>query len=156
MERRNSERRNPEDRNKEQVLIIKRVSKKTSGGNYISFTALVAVGDGEGSVGLGTGRGQEVPTAIQKAIAKARKSMFKVPRKNVTLPHMIMAEYKSSKILLKPAPEGTGLKVGSVARTILELSGIQDASGKIIGTRNQTTNAYAVLRALKKLKQHKN
>ena len=69
---------------------------------------------------------------------------------------MIMAEYKSSKILLKPAPEGTGLKVGSVARTILELSGIQDASGKIIGTRNQTTNAYAVLRALKKLKTHKN
>lgn len=153
MERRNSERRNPDDRSKEQVLIIKRVSKKTSGGNYISFTALVAVGDGEGSVGLGTGRGQEVPTAIQKAITKARKSMFKVPRKNVTLPHMIMAEYKSSKILLKPAPEGTGLKVGSVARTILELSGIQDASGKIIGTRNQTTNAFAVLRALKKLKQ---
>lgn len=155
MERRN-DRRNPEDKSKEQVLIIKRVSKKTSGGNYITFTALVAVGDGAGSVGLGTGRGLEVPTAIQKAIAKARKSMFKVPRVNVTLPHMIMAEYKSSKILLKPAPEGTGLKVGSVARTILELSGIQDASGKIIGTRNQTTNAYAVLRALKKLKQHKN
>ena len=155
MERRDN-RRNPEDKNKEQVLIIKRVSKKTTGGNYISFTALVAVGDGMGSVGLGTGRGQEVPTAIQKAIAKAKKNMFKVPRKNVTLPHMIMATYKSSKILLKPAPEGTGLKVGSVARTILELSGIQDASGKIIGTRNQTTNAYAVLRALKKLKTHKN
>jgi small subunit ribosomal protein S5 len=146
-------RRNPDERKQEQVLLVKRVSKKTSGGNYITFTALVAVGDGQGNVGLGTGRAQEVPASIQKAITKARKSMVKVPLDKNTLPHLVMTKFKSAKLLLKPAPEGTGLKVGSVARTILELCGVQNASGKIIGTRNQTTNAYAVMQALRKLKE---
>lgn len=147
------ERQQPKDRSLEQVLQIKRVSKKTSGGNYITFTALVAVGDGHGKVGLGTGRAQEVPLAIQKAITKARKSMVEIPVVNTTLPHLVQTKYKSSKILLKPAPQGTGLKVGSVVRTILELCGIQNASGKIIGTRNQAANAFAVMKALDMLKK---
>lgn len=150
------DRQQSKDRSLEQVLQIKRVSKKTSGGNYISFTALVAVGDGQGKVGLGTGRAQEVPAAIQKAISKARKSMVEVPIVNTSLPHQVITKYKSSVIMLKPAPQGTGLKVGSVARTILELSGVQNASGKIIGTRNQAANAYAVMKALEKLKRNKN
>ncbi|MCX7996345.1 MAG: 30S ribosomal protein S5 [Patescibacteria group bacterium] len=140
------------DRAHEQVLEIKRVSKKTSGGNYITFTALVAVGDGQGKVGLGTGRAMEVPSAIQKAIIKARKNMISVPVVEASLPHQVMTKFKSAKILLKPAPLGTGLKVGSVARTILELCGIQNASGKIIGTRNHSANAYAVMAALGQLK----
>ncbi|KKQ38322.1 MAG: Ribosomal protein S5 containing protein, expressed [Candidatus Roizmanbacteria bacterium GW2011_GWA2_37_7] len=95
----------------ERVLHIRRVSKKTTGGNYVSFSALVAVGDGKGNVGIGIGRG-----------------------------------------LLKPAPPGTGLKLGGVVRVILDIAGVSNASGKIIGTRNQITNAYAVIEAIKKLK----
>lgn len=143
------------DRTHEQVLQIKRVSKKTSGGNYITFTALVAVGDGQGKVGLGTGRAMEVPAAIQKAITRARKNMIDVPVVNASLPHQVVTKFKSAKILLKPAPQGTGLKVGSVARTILELCGVQNASGKIIGTRNQSANAFAVMAALGQLKDVK-
>jgi small subunit ribosomal protein S5 len=150
------DRQQSKDRSNEQVLQIKRVSKKTSGGNYITFTALVAVGDGQGKVGLGLGRAQEVPLAIQKAITKARKAMVQIPVVNTTLPHLIMSKYKSSVIMLKPAPQGTGLKVGSVARTILELSGVQNASGKIIGTRNKAANAYGVMKALGMLKSSKN
>ena len=136
----------------EKVLLIRRVSKKTSGGNYVTFSALVAVGDGSGKVGVGVGRGLEVPLAIKKAIAKARKRMISVPVFNNTLPHEIFIKEKAARILLKPAPEGTGLKIGSVVRIILELAGIKDASGKIIGSRNKIINAYATILALQKLK----
>lgn len=136
----------------EKVLLIKRVSKKTPGGNYVSFSALVVVGDKRGRVGVGLGRGLEVPPAIQKAISYAKKHLISVPLFKNTLPHEIKIKYKAAHILLKPAPEGTGLKVGSVARVILDLAGISDASGKIIGSRNQITNTYAIMEALKRLK----
>jgi len=141
-----------ETRLQEKILLIRRVSKKTPGGNYISFSALVAVGDKNGRVGVGLGRGLEVPPAIQKAITQAKKHMINVKILNKTLPHQIKTKYKAAKILLKPAPKGAGLKVGSVARTILNLLGVENASGKIIGSRNQIVNAYAVMEALKKLK----
>ena len=137
----------------EKVLLIKRVSKKTTGGNYVTFSALVAVGDRKGKVGVGLGRGLEVPPAIKKAIAYARKHMITVPTKGKTITHEIRLKYKASYILLKPAPEGTGLKVGSVVRVILDLAGIENASGKIIKSRNQTVNTYAVMKALSKLKK---
>lgn len=145
-----------QQKDREEVLLIRRVSKKTTGGNYVTFSALVAVGDGKGRVGLGIGRSLEVPPAIQKAIAQAKKNMISVPLNKTTLPHEIMLKFKSAKIYLKPAPEGTGLKVGSVVRTILDLAGVENASGKIIGTRNQVTNAYAVMKALEKLQPVKN
>jgi small subunit ribosomal protein S5 len=137
----------------EKVLLIRRVSKKTTGGNYVSFSALVVVGDRKGKVGVGLGRGLEVPPAIQKAISKAKRSLITVPIYKTTLPHEIKLKFKSSVILLKPAPEGTGLKVGSVARIILDHAGVSDASGKIIGSRNQIVNTYAMIEALKKLKK---
>lgn len=137
----------------EKVLIIKRVSKKTTGGNYVSFTALVAVGDKKGNVGVGLGRGLEVPPAIQKALTHAKKHIVAVPVYKNTIPHEVRLKYKAALILLKPAPEGTGLKVGGVARVILDLSGIENASGKVIGSRNQTVNTYAVIEALRKLKK---
>jgi len=140
----------------EKVILIKRVSKKTTGGNYVTFSALVVVGDKKGQVGIGLGRGLEVPQAIQKAITYARKHLFTVPMKGKTLPHQILYKYKSALILLKPAPEGTGLKVGSVVRIILDLAGVNDASGKIIGSRNQIANTYAVMKALSKLKKPNN
>ena len=136
----------------EKVLLIKRVSKKIPGGNYVTFSALVVVGDKKGKVGIGLGRGLEVPPAIQKAINHAKKHLITVPLFRNTLPHEIKLKYKAALILLKPAPEGTGLKVGSVARVILELAGISNASGKIIGSRNQIANTYAVIEALKRLK----
>jgi small subunit ribosomal protein S5 len=136
----------------EKVLLIRRVSKKIPGGNYITFSALVVVGDKKGQVGVGLGRGLEVPPAIQKAITYAKKHLLKVPLYKNTIPHEVLLKYKAARILLKPAPEGTGLKVGSVARVILDLAGIQNASGKIIGSRNQVVNTYAVMEALKKLK----
>jgi small subunit ribosomal protein S5 len=137
----------------EKVLLIKRVSKKITGGNYVTFSALVAVGDRKGKVGVGLGRALEVPPAIKKAIAYARKHMITVPTKGKTITHEIRFKYKASYILLKPAPDGTGLKVGSVVRVILDLAGIENASGKIIKSRNQTVNTYAVIKALSKLKK---
>ncbi len=146
---------NEEKKLEERVLLIRRVSKKTTGGNYITFSALVVVGDRKGSLGLGVGRSQEVPPAIKKAISYARKHMTTIPMHKSTLPHEILFKYKAAKILLKPAPEGTGLKVGSVVRPLLEVAGVKNASGKIIGSRNQVINSYAVLMALKKLKARK-
>jgi small subunit ribosomal protein S5 len=136
----------------ERVLLIRRVTKKTTGGNYVTFSALVVVGDGKGSVGIGLGRSLEVPPAIQKAIAHAKRDMRPINLYKSTLPHPIQLKFKAAHILLKPAPDGTGLKIGSVARSLLELAGVKNASGKIIGSRNQIVNAYAVMKALRSLK----
>lgn len=136
----------------EKVLLIRRVSKKTPGGNYISFSALVGVGDKKGKVGVGLGRGREVPQAIRKAINFARKHMIVVPLYKNTLPHDIKVSYKGACIILKPAPQGVGLKVGSVVRTLLRLAGVANASGKILRSRNQIANSYAVMKALMMMK----
>ncbi|MDO9027599.1 MAG: 30S ribosomal protein S5 [Candidatus Roizmanbacteria bacterium] len=138
----------------EKVVKIKRVSKKTTGGNYVTFSALVVVGDRKGKVGIGLGRSLEVPPAIQKAISYAKKHMINVPIRNKTIPHEVRVKFKAAKILLKPAPEGTGLKVGSVTRVILDLAGIENASGKIIGSRNQIVNTYAIMKALGMLRSN--
>jgi len=140
----------------ERVLLIRRISKKTPGGNYISFSALVAVGDKKGKVGIGLGTGLEVPQAIKKAVNYAKKHMVTIPIYKTTLPHDIKVKYKAAKLILKPAPAGVGLKVGSVVRSILSLGGISNASGKILRSRNQITNAYAVMKALKQLKRRNN
>ena len=139
----------------ERVIRIQRVSKKTPGGNYATFSALVAVGDKKGQIGIGLGRSTEVPQAINKAINRAKKTVFSVPLYKTTIPHELRFKYKAAKIVLKPAPEGTGLKVGSVLRIILDLVGVQDASGKLLGSRNKTVNSYALIRALKTFKIRK-
>ena len=136
----------------EKVVKIRRVSKKTTGGNYVTFSALVVVGNRKGKVGIGLGRSLEVPPAIQKAISYAKKHLINVPIRNKTIPHEVRVKFKAARILLKPAPEGTGLKVGSVTRVILDLAGIENASGKIIGSRNQIVNTYAIMKALSLLR----
>lgn len=136
----------------EKVVKIRRVSKKTTGGNYVTFSALVVVGNRKGKVGIGLGRSLEVPPAIQKAISYAKKHMINVPMRNKTIPHEVRVKFKAALILLKPAPEGTGLKVGSVTRVILDLAGVENASGKIIGSRNQIVNTYAIMKALSMLR----
>ena len=137
----------------EEVLQVRRVSKKTPGGNYITFSALVAIGDRNGRVGVGLAKATEVPPAIAKAVRQAKKALIEVPLKGTTIPHDVFVKYKAAKIYLKPAPVGTGLKVGSVVRKILELAGVKDVSGKIIGSRNKIVNAYAMIEALKSLKK---
>ncbi|MFQ5452050.1 MAG: ribosomal protein S5 [Candidatus Paceibacterota bacterium] len=136
----------------EHVLQIKRVSKKTTGGNRISFTVLVVVGDKNGKVGIGLSRGREVPQAIRKAMRLAKKSMIVVPVYQSTIPHDVRVKFKSAVVILKPAPKGTGLKVGSVVRPLLSAAGISNASGKILRSRNKTTNTRAVMKALESLK----
>lgn len=144
-----------EKKYEEKVLLIRRVSKKIPGGNYISFSALVAVGDRQGKVGIGLGRALEVPPAIEKAINYAKKHLISLPLYKNTIPHEIKMKYKAAKILLKPAPEGTGIKAGSVVRAILDLAGVQNVSGKIFGSSNQIVNSYATIEALKRLKPRK-
>lgn len=139
----------------EEIVQIRRLSKKTIGGNYISFSALAVVGDGKGKVGIGLGRGLEVPQAIKKAISFAKKHTITIPLFGNTIPHEVRKKYKGANVLLKPAPEGVGLKVGSVARVILRAAGVVHGSGKILGSRNQIVNAQAVMLALKELRGRK-
>ncbi|OGK16470.1 hypothetical protein A2690_03930 [Candidatus Roizmanbacteria bacterium RIFCSPHIGHO2_01_FULL_39_12b] len=139
----------------EKVLVIRRISKKTPGGNYITFSALVAIGDHKNRVGLGLARSLEVPSAIAKAISKAKKSIITLPITGTTIPQSVRVKYKAATILLKPAPRGAGLKVGSVVRSILNLAGVDNASAKIIRSRNKINNAYATILALKSLRQIK-
>lgn len=143
----------PNDGIDERTLLVRRVSKKTTGGNHATYSALVAVGDRKGRVGIGLGRGLEVPQALRKATSYARKHMIEVPRDGSTITHELLVKYKSAKILLKPAPDGTGLKIGGVARVLFDLAGIYNASGKMIGSRNQIANTYAVMKALTSLKR---
>jgi len=141
----------------EQVLHIRRVSRKVPGGNYVSFSALVAVGDGQGGLGVGLAKALEVPKAINKALAKARKSIVTIKLNNTTIPYDVTIKYNATKLLLKPSPEGTGLKVGSVVRPLMELAGIKDLSGKIYGANNKINLTYAVSAYFQKLaKEQKN
>ncbi len=137
----------------EKVLHIRRVSRKTPGGNYVTFSALVAVGDQKGKLGIGMAKALEVPIAIEKAEKQAKKKIIKIALKGTTIPYDIMVKYKAAKILLKPAPPGTGLKVGSVIRPLMELVGIKDLSGKIYGSANRISLSLAIYKALGELQK---
>ena len=140
----------------EQVLDLRRVSRKVPGGNYASFSALVAVGDGKGGLGIGLAKALEVPRAINKALTKARKRMITIKLHGTTIHYDLMVKYNASKLLLKPAPEGTGLKVGSVVRPLMNMAGIKDLSGKIYGSNNKINLTYAVYELFKKLAYEQN
>ncbi len=137
----------------DKVLQLRRVSRKTVGGNAVSFSVLVAVGDRQGRLGIGLAKAGEVPAAIAKAIAQAKKRMLTITFKSTTIPYDMNIKFKAVKLLLKPAPKGTGLKVGGVIRPIMELIGIKDLSGKIYASNNKINIAYALYEAFKKLKQ---
>ncbi len=137
----------------EEVLHIRRVSRKTVGGNYVTFSVLVGVGDKKGSFGLGLAKATEVPIAIQKATKQARKHMIKANLNGATIPCDIDVKYGAAKILLKPAPPGTGLKAGSVVRQILSLIGVKDISAKLYGSSNRLNLSRAVFRAFEQMRQ---
>lgn len=139
----------------EKVVKVNRVSQKTAGGNQIGFSVLVVVGDKKGRVGVGLGQGPEVQSSIRKAVAYAQKHLITVPLKGTTIPHKVLVKYGAAKVLLKPAPPGSGVRAGGAVRAVVEAAGISDISSKILGTNNQINNAYATIKALKSFKRLK-
>ncbi len=133
----------------ETVVQINRISKKTKGGNTMRFSALVVVGDRKGRVGVGLAKAPDVRNAIRKAIDSAKKRLITVPLKGTTIPHSVEEKFSAAKVLLKPAPAGSGIIAGGPVRVVLESAGIRDAVGKILGTENKISNVYATLKALK-------
>ena len=136
----------------EAIVKIGRVTKVVKGGRRFRFTALVVVGDKNGTVGFGTGKAKEVPDAIKKALYDAFKSLVKVSIHGTTIAHDIEHKYNASKILLKPASEGTGLIAGGAARPVLELSGVKDIIAKSLGSNNPNNLVQATVEALARIK----
>jgi small subunit ribosomal protein S5 len=135
----------------DKVMEIKRVSKKTKGGNQVSFTALVVSGDKKSRVGLGHARAKSVADAIAKAIKKAQKSLVSIPIVNGTISTAMTLKFKGAIIMLRPGKKGSGLIAGGPVRAVVELAGIQDVVSKIIGSKNKSVNVMATFKALKSL-----
>lgn len=135
----------------ETVVEIKRVSKKTKGGNTMRFSALVVVGDRKGRVGVALMKAPDVKSAIVKSMEKAKREMVKVSLNGNTIPCSVNIKYSAAKLMLKPAPPGSGVIAGGPVRVVLESAGVKDAVAKILGTNNKTTNVYATVAALKKI-----
>jgi len=137
----------------EKVVQVNRVSKKTAGGDKRSLSVLVVAGDKQGQVGVGLGKASDVQSAVKKATIYARKHLITVPMKGTTIPHQISIKLGAARIIIKPAPVGTGVIAGGAVRVVVEAAGIRDVVAKIIGTKNQASNVYATLEALKRLKK---
>lgn len=156
----NSKRRDNRDRNErssdgfeEQIVNINRVSKKTKGGNKVGFAALAVVGDKNGKVGVGLGKAPDVSSAIRKGVSTAKKHLVTVPIKNGTIPFRIEVKVGAAKLILKPAPVGSGVIAGGAVRSVVSAAGIQNISSKILGTTNKLSNVYATIEALRLIEE---
>lgn len=136
----------------EKVVQVNRVSKKTKGGNRISFSVLMVAGDRRGRVGVGLGKAPNVIAAIKKGVTRAKKNLIEVPMKGTTITHEIFVKKGAAKVLLKPAPKGTGIIAGGAVRAVVDAAGIRDIVSKVLGTNNQASNVYATMEALSRLK----
>lgn len=140
---------------KDQVISIRRTTKVVKGGKNLSFSALVAVGNGNGMVGVGMGKAREVPPAIAKAVQNAKKKMIEVPFKDTTIPHFVKGVHGGGTVVLRPASKGTGVIAGGAVRVIMELAGIKDILTKSLRSNNPISVANATMEALRILKNPK-
>ena len=137
----------------EKVIQISRVSKKTKGGNKVGFSVLMVVGDKKGRVGVGLGKASDVLGAIKKGIKKAKKRMITVPLDGTTVPFAIEVKKGAGRVMLKPAPKGSGVIAGGPVRAVVEAAGIRDISSKILGSENQASSVYATFEALTQIQK---
>lgn len=137
----------------EKVVQVNRVSKKTKGGNKVGFSVLVVVGNKKGKVGVGLGGAPDVAAAVRKAVGYAKKHLIIVPMKATTIPHEVRIKRGAAKIILKPAPAGTGVIAGGAVRAVVEAAGIRDIVSKILGSKNKASNVYATIEALRALQK---
>lgn len=137
----------------EKVVQVNRVSKKTKGGNRIGFSVVVVVGDKKGRVGVGLGKAPEVSSAVRKGVTYAKKHLITVPLRGTTIPHEMRLKKGAAEVLLKPAPKGTGVIAGGAVRAVVEAAGIKDIVSKVLGSKNQASNVYATLEALRSLRR---
>lgn len=135
----------------EDIVQINRVSKKTKGGNKVGFAALAVVGNKKGKVGVGLGKAADVASAIRKGVAIAKKHFIEVPIVNETIPFRIKIKLGAARVLLKPAPKGSGVIAGGAVRSVVAAAGIQNISSKVLGTDNQASNVYATIEALRRI-----
>lgn len=136
----------------EKIVQVNRVSKKTKGGNKIGFSVLAVVGDKKGRVGVGLGGAPDVSSAVKKAVGYAARHMFLVHTRGTTIPYEVRVKRGAARVMLKPAPAGTGVIAGGAVRAVVEAAGIRDIVSKILGSKNQASNVYATMEALKSLK----
>jgi len=137
----------------EKVVQVSRVSKKTKGGNKMGFSILMVVGDRKGRVGVGLGKSNDVQSAIRKGVKKAKKKMITVPLDGTTIPFSVVVKRGAGKVLLKPAPKGSGVIAGGPVRAVVEAAGIRDISTKILGSGNQSVSVYATFEALNRIQK---
>ena len=134
---------------REKMISVNRVSKTVKGGRIMSFAALSVVGDGDGGVGMGKGKAREVPTAVQKAMDEARREMVKVSLNNGTLFHTVIGRFGAAKVLIQPAPEGTGIIAGGAMRAVLEIAGVHNVLAKCYGSTNPVNVVRATFNGLR-------
>ncbi|KRL86281.1 30S ribosomal protein S5 [Lacticaseibacillus pantheris] len=136
----------------DEVVAINRVTKVVKGGRRLRFAAIAIVGDKNGHVGLGTGKAQEVPEAIRKAVENGKKNLIAVPRVGTTIPHEVIGHYGAGEVLLKPSVEGSGVAAGGAVRAVMELAGIGDITSKSLGRNTPINMVRATIEGLKQLK----
>lgn len=148
----------PSDGFEEKIVQVNRVSKKTKGGNKIGFSVLTVVGDKKGKVGVGLGKGPDISGAIRKGVLLGKKHIIEVPIINGTIPFEYTIKLGAAKVMLKPAPRGSGVIAGGAVRSVVAACGIENISSKVLGTKNQASNVYATIEALKRMTEryHKN
>ncbi|HEY8419841.1 MAG TPA: 30S ribosomal protein S5 [Clostridia bacterium] len=152
MAKREERQQQPKDELKRKLVRVRRVAKVVKGGRNIRFTAVVVVGDEKGSVGVGTGKANEVPAAIEKAAANAKKNMVTIALSETTIPHEVIGKYGKGCVFMRPAPPGTGVIAGGSVRAVLELAGIKDIATKSLGSSNPINCVKATLEGLKSLR----